>query len=176
MRMREIKRWHAMRFRFVPRTEEGHREMEKLTRAAMADLRPDATEAEIVAMIDDATSCEEWIGGYDLNGVEQEYQVAIFDCPTPDGWPGMVHLSIKRRDREPIRDWRVMQAIKNAIVGPEHEGMEMYPAESRRVDGANQYHLWVLADSSTQFPFGFTSRHVSYEHPVGEGEQREETI
>ena len=28
--------------------------------------------------------------------------------------------------------------IKNLIVGPEHEGFEIYPAESRLVDTANQ--------------------------------------
>jgi hypothetical protein len=55
------------------------------------------------------------------------------------------HLSIKRHDREPIRDWRVMQALKTAVVGPDHEGIELYPAESRVVDTANQYHIWVFA-------------------------------
>jgi hypothetical protein len=55
-------------------------------------------------------------------------------------------LSIKRRDREVIRDWRELQAIKNAIVGPEHEGFELYPAESRLVDTANQFHLFVFMD------------------------------
>lgn len=52
------------------------------------------------------------------------------------------YLSIKRRDREPISDWRAMQKIKNAIVGDEWEAVEIYPAESRLVDTANQYHLF----------------------------------
>lgn len=52
------------------------------------------------------------------------------------------YLSIKRLDREPINDWRAMQKIKNSIVGPEWEAVEIYPAESRLVDTANQYHLW----------------------------------
>ena len=52
------------------------------------------------------------------------------------------YLSIKRLDREPIGDWRAMQKIKNAIVGAEWEAVEIYPAESRLVDTANQYHLF----------------------------------
>ena len=52
------------------------------------------------------------------------------------------YLSIKRRDQEPFHDWRAMQSIKNAICGPEWEAIEIYPAESRLVDTANQYHLF----------------------------------
>jgi len=33
------------------------------------------------------------------------------------------------------------------IVGEEHEAFEVYPAESRLVDTANQYHLWVSRTS-----------------------------
>ncbi|MDP2662034.1 MAG: hypothetical protein Q8R28_15020 [Dehalococcoidia bacterium] len=68
---------------------------------------------------------------------------------------GMVHLSIKRRDKEPIHDWRDLQQIKNELVGPENEGFELYPAESRVVDLANQYHLWVLKDPTARMPYGF---------------------
>jgi hypothetical protein len=57
---------------------------------------------------------------------------------------GMAHLSIKRFDREAIRDWRHFQQIKNDICGPETEAVELYPAESRLADNANQYHLWVF--------------------------------
>jgi hypothetical protein len=54
------------------------------------------------------------------------------------------HLSIKRRDKQPIHDWRDLQEIKNLLMGPEREAVEVYPRESRRVDTANQYHLWVI--------------------------------
>jgi hypothetical protein len=91
------------------------------------------------------------------------YQVNVRRCDTPIG--PMLHLSIKRRDREVIRDWRELQEIKNQIVGPEHEGVELFPAESRLVDTANQYHLWVFAATVDEaaFPFGFTERLVSGE-------------
>lgn len=64
------------------------------------------------------------------------------------------HLSFKRHDREPIHDWREIQAIKTAIVGAEIEAVELYPAESRVVDTANQYHLWCFP-TTEKLPFGF---------------------
>jgi hypothetical protein len=54
------------------------------------------------------------------------------------------HLSIRRNDRKPCRDWRDFQQIKNELCGLEREGMELYPADSRVVDTANQFHIWVL--------------------------------
>lgn len=74
--------------------------------------------------------------------------------------PGMVHLSIKRIDREPVHDWRDLQEIKNQICGSECEAVELYPAESRVVDTANQYHLWVCTDEKFRFPFGFSGNRV----------------
>lgn len=56
----------------------------------------------------------------------------------------MAHLSIRRNDRKPIKDWRHFQRIKNELAAPEWEGVEIYPAESRLVDCANQYHLWCF--------------------------------
>lgn len=66
----------------------------------------------------------------------------------------LTHLSIKRNGREPIHDWADLQAIKNAICGPEAEAVELYPAESRLVNAANQYHLWVLP-IGLHWPVGF---------------------
>lgn len=57
---------------------------------------------------------------------------------------GATHLSIRRVDRKACRDWRHFQQIKNQLCGEEREGLELYPAESRLVDTANQYHLWVM--------------------------------
>lgn len=83
------------------------------------------------------------------------YQVAIIDCEVGRGWPAMRHFSIKRIDRQPIRDWRHLQQIKNELGGPECEAVEIYPAESRLVDTANQFHLWVFVDPTIRLPFGF---------------------
>lgn len=81
-------------------------------------------------------------------------EVVIFDLPG-------VHLSIKRRDREIIHDWRHLQQIKNMLVGEECEGFELYPAESRLTDEANQYHLWCFKSDKARIPVGNTARFVS---------------
>jgi hypothetical protein len=70
-----------------------------------------------------------------------------------------LHLSIRRNDRAPIHDWRDLQRIKNELMGPESEAIELYPANSRLVDAANQYHLWLF--ESFEFKFGFDNRDVS---------------
>lgn len=85
------------------------------------------------------------------------------DAIAAAGIPGgrILHLSIKRVDRGPIvRDWRIIQRIKNEIVGEECEAVEIYPAESRLVDEANQYHLWAVPEPGYRFPFGFHERLV----------------
>lgn len=87
------------------------------------------------------------------------YQVNVQEIDTKMG--RMFWLSIKRRDKEVIRDWRDFQEIKNELVGPENEGVELYPAESRKVDVANQYHMFVMADPRVRFPFGFGARAVA---------------
>jgi len=94
--------------------------------------------------------------------MNERYQVNVHRLPASFGpdTSDMFWLSIKRRDREPIHDWRDLQAIKNAIVGEEHEGFEVYPAESRLVDTANQFHLWVFADPKVRLPVGFRTREV----------------
>jgi hypothetical protein len=93
------------------------------------------------------------------------YQVAVRDLGE------VVHLSIKRIDREWIHDWRELQEIKNLLVGPECEGVELYPAESRKVDSANQYHLWVLKNPALRIPLGFAEGLVM-EEPGGQAQQR----
>ena len=72
----------------------------------------------------------------------------------------IVHLSIKNVvDRGPTHDWRDLQRIKNELIGPDREGIELYPAESRLVDTSNQFHIFVLPEGM-QMPFGYGSRLV----------------
>lgn len=66
-----------------------------------------------------------------------------------------VWLSIRRIDRKPVRDWRDLQRIKTQLLGPDCEAVEIFPAEDRLVDTANQYHLWGYDDPTFRFPFGF---------------------
>lgn len=83
----------------------------------------------------------------------------------------LIHLSIKRLDKEPIHDWRHLQEIKNMLTHPEREALELYPAESRVVDGANQFHLWVL-DPGGRIPAGWTHNTGRSENPGRGGKQR----
>jgi hypothetical protein len=131
------------------------------------------------AVFGDGRAISHHPGGYRVF-LNSRYQVAIYDRQQGD-YPGLyiTHLSIKRRDGAAVHDWRDLQRIKNELVGPEAEGVELYPAESRLVDGANQYHLYVVQGG--KWPIGFTSRLVSEEggggvqqRPWPEGERPED--
>jgi len=101
------------------------------------------------------------------------YQVNVTRYePMAEGMPQLVHLSIRRRDRQVIKDWRDMQRIKNQLVGEECEGVELYPAESRLVDTANQFHLWCFDSEDFRFPFGFSERLVTDDVEIGDSKQR----
>jgi hypothetical protein len=91
--------------------------------------------------------------------VNDTYQVKMRNSPP------YIHLDISRLDGQPVENWREMQRIKNELVGPECEAVELFPAESRLVDTANQYHLWVMPDSGFRFPFGYSKR-VVLEKPI----------
>lgn len=88
--------------------------------------------------------------------VNNQYQVLKRTFPS-DLFGQVIHLSIRRQDRAPARDWRHFQKMKNQLAGPEWEGVELYPAESRLVDEANQYHIWCVNGT---LPFGFADRSV----------------
>jgi hypothetical protein len=85
--------------------------------------------------------------------VNDLYQVNVKEIKDEDGRPWM-YLSIKRRDKKPIHDWRALQRIKNELIGEEFEAIEIYPRESELVDEANQYHLWVMERGRIS-PVGF---------------------
>ncbi|MCK9543748.1 MAG: hypothetical protein M0R03_17145 [Novosphingobium sp.] len=106
---------------------------------------------------------EDFVGVYK----NDTYQVLVRKAErVSDSFPELLWLSIKRIDKEPIHDWRDLQEIKNKIVGKDHEGVELYPSESRKVDTANQYHMFVLASDAISWPFGFfDGRKVSSETP-----------
>ncbi len=122
----------------------------QLIEHTMAQMNLDR-DAAIKLLEDDVNKCETWIN--DL------YQVQLRHHDE-----GLVHLNIRRRDGAPvIRDWRHFQLIKNQLIGEECEAVELYPAESRKVDSANKYHLYGVKDPAFRFPFGWEERDVSYE-------------
>ena len=95
--------------------------------------------------------------------VSDVYQVARrVTRPDETGGMPLIHLSVKRHDKQPIHDWRDMQKIKNSLAGPQYEGVELYPPEKRLVDTANQYHIWVFGDPEFSLGLGFPERFVDY--------------
>lgn len=98
--------------------------------------------------------------------VNDTYQVSVRDLGD-----GGRHLSIKRVDQQPVHDWRDLQRIKDELIGVQCEAVELYPAEDRRVDTANQYHLWGTADPEFRFGFGFTERMVGGEEAGPHGQR-----
>lgn len=98
------------------------------------------------------------VWGNDLYQITVQYMSGMVgDTDVKVGPEGFMHLSMKRHDRQPMGDWRHYQAIKNEIAGPEREAVQIYPAESRLVDTANEYHLWVFPEGFV-LPFGFTEQ------------------
>ncbi len=95
------------------------------------------------------------------------YQVAVHRHTEQS--PPVIHLSIKRIDKQPIHDWRDLQQIKNELTDPEFDACELYPAESRLVDTANQYHLWVIADKECRIPVGWHSGRLVVSEAVVDG-------
>ncbi len=63
-----------------------------------------------------------------------------------EGWPfgggPWAQIGVYCPDGEARHDWRDLQCIKNDLVGPEWEGVELFPAESRLMDPSNYYLLY----------------------------------
>lgn len=100
------------------------------------------------------------------------YQVSLYRPQDIEGVGRVQHLSMKRNDNTVIRDWRHLQLIKNEIIGEEVEAVEIFPAESRMTDMANQYHLWCFLDSHIPFGFSFEGgRNVSEDMSTGNAQR-----
>ncbi len=78
------------------------------------------------------------------------YQVNIEFMPE-----NRAHLIIRRLDKQPIHNWQHFQEIKNALLGPECEAVEIYPKESQLVDEKHHYHLWGFRSPKNSFGIGF---------------------
>ena len=90
------------------------------------------------------------------------FVVIVRDCGG-GGEGKLIWLSIKNADNSARHDWRELQRIKNELLGPDVEAVELYPAESRLVDASNQFHLFAVV--GFRFPFGFEERLVSEDTP-----------
>lgn len=116
--------------------------------------------------------------GHAQGRIYENAHYVVIKTPLPvrkeDGGVGTGYqLSIRTQEREAEHDWRHFQRIKNELVGPEFEAVEIYPAESRLVDTANQYYLYVFPEGC-RVPFGFRERLVvagDRQRPWPRGEQ-----
>ena len=107
----------------------------------------------------------------DESWYNEQYQVIKTSYERKPPWPTLVHLSIRREDRRIMFDWRDMQRIKNQLLGEEKEAVQLFPAESRLGDTANQYHLWGFDSDEFRFPLGYNERQVS-DKKFGRAKQR----
>ena len=94
--------------------------------------------------------------------MNDRYQATIRYLNKDLGRDGICQMCIHSHTRATNRPWRHFQQIKNDVFGDEREALELYPAESRVVDTANEYHLWVWTKDS-QIPVGFQERNVRYD-------------
>jgi len=125
---------------------------EKVTPSAR---RIAATRAEAASMGGDPDKAEEGLRAPAELWVNDRYVVSV--TRHPDGWVRL--LSIRRQDRLPDVPWRHLQRIKNQLAGDEAEALELFPAESRLVDTANQRWLWCIPPGE-KFPVGFDDGRV----------------
>lgn len=76
------------------------------------------------------------------------------------GWPfgggKWALIGIWCEDGEARHDWRDFQRIKNDLVGPDWEALELYPSEQRLMDPSNYYMLWC----APKIPLGKFERRV----------------
>ena len=106
------------------------------------------------------------------------YQVVEEEANHLHGFAPVVHLSIKRLDKKPIRSWRDLLWIKNELCGPERWAVEIFPAMAELVDTANQYHLWVLPEGMRAgFDLGNTKPVVAAgDGSTGPGQSRQQPL
>jgi len=88
----------------------------------------------------------------------KEQESPGFGQPGPDGKiipMKIAHLIINRNDKKTTRSWADLQRIKNELLGPMAEAIELFPAEWRRMSDISdrQTHLWALSPGAT-LPLG----------------------
>jgi hypothetical protein len=89
--------------------------------------------------------------------MNDRYTVIVYRHGGDDGWVKV--LSVRRNDRGAVRDWRHVQKIKTEIAGANVEGIQLFPAEDRLVDSANQTWIWCFPPG-VRLPLGFDSRAI----------------
>src|SRR4029450_2216455 len=81
------------------------------------------------------------------------------------------HLPTKPIDKEPIMDWRDLQAIKSQLCGAEAEAMQLFPAESRLVDTSEPVSLVGVHEDGRQ-AIADAAHRLDDEHGARRGRDR----
>lgn len=92
------------------------------------------------------------------------YRVQMDYTPACSRRGAMFLLMISRLDMSPPgpERYRDFMRIRDELIGPEHDAVEVYPCRSRELDLSNTYHLWVCASADQRFAVGYnTPREVS---------------
>ena len=94
------------------------------------------------------------VDSLDPNGDQVIFQNNLYIAVVRRKSDGIIHISLRNMDNSTEIPWTHKQQIKNDICGKEREAIELFPAMSRIVDTANQYHLWVYPEGYV-IPTGF---------------------
>jgi hypothetical protein len=60
----------------------------------------------------------------------------------PGEWP--ILIGIRRHDQRKSISWSTKQRVKNELFGEESIALEVFPPESKLIDQANIYWIWVF--------------------------------
>lgn len=84
-----------------------------------------------------------WLFGFDRAYSNGLYAVLVRRLDADD--TGRLHLAIRTPSNlEP--PWRDLQRIKNELFGPQRFAVQVCPPDTRLIDQADMYHLWVMAE------------------------------
>jgi hypothetical protein len=81
----------------------------------------------------------------------RRYSVQFYAEVVP-GYPVITRLLVRRNDGKAGVPWPHRQRIKDELIGPARQAVEIFPPADEVVDDANCYHLWVLPIGQT-IPF-----------------------
>ena len=127
-------------------------------RSIPAHVRPWRPFAETIPLSPSGTPDSEVLKGTEQFFANSHYLVFVRAMESDNlEVPHGMHLSMRTVENDTRHDWREMQRVKNELAGPDWEAVELYPAESRVVDAANQYHLWCVP---FRIGMGFEGRFV----------------
>lgn len=67
---------------------------------------------------------------------------------------GLEVLMVRRHDGKPDFPWPHLQRIKDQLVGPDREAVQVFPRADEVVDSANMAHIWIVP-ASERLPYTF---------------------